>query len=179
MPYKTVTWFRLLIVCHLLCQGCAGSDSENDTDTRPIGNDTTSSAGDSDTDTDADSDSDSDVIATITNGIVVNGVFREDTSGNRIEAHGADYALEGMRYLPRQSVDINGTIADFEFYASMTPDDWGEPVASGTWPADQKAKLETFGPVTARYIRLVALSEINDGAWTCVAELDLLGSPAK
>jgi hypothetical protein len=92
---------------------------------------------------------------------------------------GADYVLEGMRYLPRQTVDINGTIAGFELYVSMTQDAWGAPVASGTWPANQEAKLETFGPVTARYVRLVALSEINDGAWACVAELDLLGNPAE
>jgi hypothetical protein len=91
---------------------------------------------------------------------------------------GDKYVIEGMRYLPRQTVEVNGTIARYEFYAGLSTEDWGAPVASGTWAANQQEKRVTFEPVTARYIRLVALSEINGGDWTSVAELDLVGELA-
>ena len=37
-------------------------------------------------------------------------------------------------------------------------------------------QTKTFSPVTGRYIRFVALSEVNGNAWASVAEINLLGS---
>jgi len=89
---------------------------------------------------------------------------------------GATYALDGFRYLPRQDKDANGTIAQYQFYASTDRTSWGTAVASGTFGADRGEKRVMFTRKTARYIRLVALSEVTGMAFASVAELDLIGA---
>ena len=89
---------------------------------------------------------------------------------------GATYALDGFRYLPRQDKDPNGTIAQYQFYASTDRNNWGTAVASGTFAEDRGEKRVMFTRKTARYIRLVALSEIGGMAFASVAELDLIGT---
>lgn len=83
--------------------------------------------------------------------------------------------VAGFSYLPRQ-VGVNGTIAGYAFYVSEAPDAWGEPVVEGTFGAGQDLKTVNFDPVQGRYIQLIALSEINGGPWTTVAELGILAS---
>jgi hypothetical protein len=90
---------------------------------------------------------------------------------------GAVYDLTTLRYLPRQDKDENGMVADYEFYVSLDSTQWGTAVASGTFNADRSAKLVNFAKKAGRYVRFVALSEINGGSWTSVAELDLVGTP--
>lgn len=87
---------------------------------------------------------------------------------------GATYDIQGMRCLPRQDKDANGIIADYEFYATEDASNWGTKVASGTFDSTRNEHVVTFPRMNARYIRLVALSEINGGAWTSLAELDLV-----
>ena len=89
---------------------------------------------------------------------------------------GATYALTALRYLPRQDKDSNGTVARYEFYASTARDDWGAAVASGTFNSDRNEKRVTFPSKVARYVRFVALSEINGGDLASIAELDLAGT---
>jgi hypothetical protein len=89
---------------------------------------------------------------------------------------GATYALDGFRYLPRQDKDDHGMVAQYQFYASADRDNWGTAVASGTFNSDRAEKRVTFTRKTARYIRFVAVSEINGGAWASIAELDLIGT---
>ena len=84
--------------------------------------------------------------------------------------------LDGFRYLPRQDKDPNGTIAQYEFYASADRNNWGTAVASGTFGADRGEKRVMFTRKTARYIRFVALSEISGMAFASVAELDVIGA---
>ena len=66
-------------------------------------------------------------------------------------------------------------VAQYQFYASTDRTNWGTAVASGTFNSDRNEKRVMFTSKTARYIRFVALSEINGQAWTSVAELDLIG----
>lgn len=81
--------------------------------------------------------------------------------------------LTGFKYLPRQDIG-NGWIADYEFYASEDGTNWGAPVAKGTFRATAEEKAVTFEkPCRARFIRLVALSEVNGKPWTSIAELDV------
>ena len=88
---------------------------------------------------------------------------------------GADYYLNGFRYLPRQDRS-NGRIKDYEFYVSTDGMNWGTPVASGTFP-NTAAEQEVLFPVTVgSYIRLVALTEVYDRPWTTVAEINVLGN---
>ena len=57
----------------------------------------------------------------------------------------------------------NGMVAQYQFYASTDRNNWGTAVASGTFNCDRDEKRVMFTRKTARYIRLVALSEINGG----------------
>ncbi len=91
---------------------------------------------------------------------------------------GGDSAVEGFRYLPRQDKDDHGMVARYQFYASRDRDDWGAALASGTFDSTRAEKRVTFSRKVARFIRFVALSEINGEAWTSMAELDLMGSRA-
>ena len=83
-------------------------------------------------------------------------------------------ALTGFAYTPRQD-NSEGRIARYEFYVSDNGRDWGEPVAAGVFPDSADIQRVRFDqPVTGRYLRLVALSEVNGGILTAVAEIDVL-----
>ncbi len=82
--------------------------------------------------------------------------------------------LRGITCLPRQDMR-NGRISRYEIYASNAVDSWGPPVVTGTWPDGVEQQTVTFPtPVVARYVRLVALSEVGGQPFASVAELDVL-----
>src|SRR2546428_771950 len=89
---------------------------------------------------------------------------------------GGQYQVDGWRYLPRQDGTPNGTIAGYEFYVSADGTTWGSAVAAGTLAADSTEKTVHFTATSGRYVRLVALSEINGQAWTSAAELSVFGT---
>jgi hypothetical protein len=88
---------------------------------------------------------------------------------------GATYMLESLRYLPRQDSVDHGIVAAYEFYVSDAADKWEQPVATGMFAADREAKLVRFNARAGRYVRFVAMREINGREWASVAELDLGG----
>jgi lysophospholipase L1-like esterase/hemin uptake protein HemP len=88
---------------------------------------------------------------------------------------GGVYDISGFRYLPRQDGGVNGRIARYEFYVSSDGSYWGASVATGTFANNASEKEVLFSPVTGRFIRLRALSEVNGNPWTSMAELNLLG----
>ena len=90
---------------------------------------------------------------------------------------GGQYQVDGLRYLPRQDGNPNGTIARYQFYVSDNGTTWGTAVAAGTFAADTTEKTVRFTAKTGRYTLLVALSEINGNSWTSAAELNILGVP--
>ena len=93
---------------------------------------------------------------------------------------GDKYELAGFTYLPRQDNRPNGRIARFEFHVSNNPSRWGRPKCSGIFPRGRKLQRIVFTrPTVARYIRLVALSEVNGGPWTSIAELNVLAAKPK
>src|SRR6266699_6783060 len=89
---------------------------------------------------------------------------------------GGQYQVDGWRYLPRQDGSPNGTIAGYEFYISPDGTTWGTAVAAGTLAADTTEKTVRFTATPGRYVRLVAVSEMNDQAWTSAAELNVFGT---
>ena len=91
---------------------------------------------------------------------------------------GARYQVDGFRYLPRQDGSPNGTIAGYQFYVSDDGVTWGTAVAAGTLAANTTEKTVRFTAKTGRYVRLVALSEINGKPWTSAAELNIFGAAA-
>ena len=82
--------------------------------------------------------------------------------------------IKGFTYLPRQDDIENGTIKDYEFYVSQDGKDFGQPVKKGTFEAGKAKKTITFEPRQCRFIKLKALSEINDQPWTSAAEIDVV-----
>jgi len=91
---------------------------------------------------------------------------------------GGQYQVDGFRYLPRQDEGTNGTIAGYEVYVSSNSTTWGTAVAAGTLAADISEKTVRFTAKAGRYVRLVALSEMNSQAWTSAAELNVFGTTA-
>ena len=60
-------------------------------------------------------------------------------------------------------------VASWQFYASTDKTSWGTAVATGVFNADTSEERVMFTKTTARYVRFVALSEINGNAWASVA----------
>jgi hypothetical protein len=86
----------------------------------------------------------------------------------------APASIKGFTYLPRQDEQVNGTIKDYEFYLSNDGQDFGQPVKKGTLGEGKEKKTVTFDAKPARFIKLKALSEINDQAWTSAAEIGVI-----
>jgi len=82
--------------------------------------------------------------------------------------------IKGFTYLPRQDDSENGTIKGYEFYVSNDGDDFGQPVSKGTFENSKDLKTVTFDPKQCRFIKLKALSEVNDAAWTSAAEIGVV-----
>ncbi|MFQ5807523.1 MAG: discoidin domain-containing protein, partial [Phycisphaerae bacterium] len=89
---------------------------------------------------------------------------------------GGQYELTGFTYLPRQD-SRNGRIADYELYLSADGKNWSLPASTGRFPNTAERQTVMFDrPIAARFIRLVARSEVAGHAWTSVAELDVIAA---
>ena len=86
------------------------------------------------------------------------------------------YVVGGFQYLPRQDGSMNGTVADYSLYVSEDERTWGETVATGTFAGDGTEKEVMFAGKIGRYVRFVALSEVNGNPWTSAAEINVLGT---
>ena len=82
--------------------------------------------------------------------------------------------IKAFTYLPRQDDIENGTIKDYEFYVSDDGVDFGQPVSKGTFENSKDLKTVGFDPKKCRFIKLKALSEVNDAAWTSAAEIGVV-----
>jgi hypothetical protein len=82
--------------------------------------------------------------------------------------------LRGLTYLPRQDM-TNGRIARYEVSLSLNGWEWDTPTATGVWPNDATLKTVLFDrPRRARFVKLVAHSEVRGQPFAAVAELDIL-----
>ena len=85
--------------------------------------------------------------------------------------------VAGFRLLPRQDGGVNGRIKRFEIFVSVDGKTWGTAVASGQLKdTADVSRVRLAQPVLMRYVKLVALSEQNDGPWTSLAEFDVIPS---
>lgn len=88
---------------------------------------------------------------------------------------GNTYDISKFRYLPRQ-VGANGRISEYEVYFSKDSTNWGTADTTGVFENNASPKTVDFNePVEARYMRIVALSEVNGGPWASAAEFTLVG----
>jgi len=87
---------------------------------------------------------------------------------------GADQQIFGLTYTPRTGTNAgvaNGRIGAYEIYVSADGETWGEPVATGTLPNVGTPSTIGFAPTPGRYVKLVALREVNGNPWTTAAEI--------
>lgn len=92
----------------------------------------------------------------------------------------------GLVYTPRSgsgSGASNGQIADYEVYGSTEAtgidDEWGEPLAAGTFPREAGDHTASFAPTEVRYLKLVALTEANGLPWASAGEIAAAGPAAE
>ncbi|KAH8646426.1 galactose oxidase precursor [Ilyonectria robusta] len=81
--------------------------------------------------------------------------------------------INGVSQLPRQDSNIHNWIGRHDVFLSTDGKNWGSPVATGTWWADNTEKFANFEPQPARYVRLIAISEAHDNPWISIAELNV------
>ncbi|MCJ1483353.1 hypothetical protein MMC06_003520 [Schaereria dolodes] len=84
------------------------------------------------------------------------------------------YFVTSISYLPRQDGNSNGNIGQHKIQMSTDGVNYGTPVAMGTYLDDSSLKTTSFTTVSARYIRLIGITEAgNRGPWTSCAEFNV------
>ncbi len=83
---------------------------------------------------------------------------------------GAAKSVCAVTYQTRLNA-TNGRIADYEIYLSTDGSNWGQPVAKGTFANSPDAKWVPIAATTARYLRLVQLSEASGNPFGTAAEI--------
>jgi beta-galactosidase len=89
---------------------------------------------------------------------------------------GASTRVAAVVYTDRADMD-HGRVRDYEVYLSEDGKTWGEPAAKGRLgrPAGEHT-IRLPAPVAARFLRFVALSEVNNQAYATVAELAIVAA---
>jgi hypothetical protein len=85
-----------------------------------------------------------------------------------------EYTVGGFRYLPRQDGQTDGMVGRYSFYVSEDGEDWGKPVATGTFSREKTEQEVTFPGQEGAFVRFVAHTEVNGNPWTSVAEIKVL-----
>ena len=95
-----------------------------------------------------------------------------------IHLHATRY-VSTLSYLPRQDTSSDGNIGRYSISVSMNGTTWGAPVVTGTWADDKSRKTAAFSTVSARFVRLTALTEAGGrGPDTSAAAIGLSGGRA-
>ena len=82
--------------------------------------------------------------------------------------------IAGLTYVGREDGD-NGRIKEYEVFLSADGQNWGQPVAKGQFHNNSDEQRVTWPqPASARYVKLVAVSEVHGRDIASAAELDLL-----
>ncbi|KAL8683140.1 MAG: hypothetical protein Q9186_000853 [Xanthomendoza sp. 1 TL-2023] len=87
--------------------------------------------------------------------------------------------IVGLVYTPRQPQDsFNGTIGQYEIHVSNDQTYNNPPIAQGAFVQTRDATSVRFPPSTCRYVRLKALSEVQNATnqFSSCAELNLVGA---
>ncbi|MFA6174825.1 MAG: discoidin domain-containing protein [Kiritimatiellales bacterium] len=90
---------------------------------------------------------------------------------------GRETALSGIKYLPRQN-QPQARWAEGQIFCSSNTNSWGEAVAAVKWDNNDQWQSRPFGTsVTARYLKILVTSAVNNRPAASIAELDVI--PAK
>ena len=88
---------------------------------------------------------------------------------------GGTHEVSGIQYTRRQN-SANGTIDRYEVYTSEDGVTWGAAAATGRFTSSLAAQRATFAPRPARFVKVVALSQLSGQPWATMAELDVEGA---
>ena len=77
--------------------------------------------------------------------------------------------------MARQDNGWNGALKDVEFSVSDDPEEFGKPILKVSLRKTRSVQDIKCKPIKGRYVRLRALSEVNNGPWASVAEFGVLG----
>ncbi|QJQ06637.1 discoidin domain-containing protein [Undibacterium piscinae] len=86
--------------------------------------------------------------------------------------------VNGLSYLPKQEARSNiyeGNIANYQVLVSLDAINWSL-MGQGSWAKTISMSSVNFSTVNARYVKLLALSEVNGGRVVSAAEVRVLGS---
>ena len=91
-----------------------------------------------------------------------------------------NYDVTGLRYLPRQTGNTNGTITKYEIHVSNDGTNWTK-IASGNWANSRDWKVAEFEPQNVKYVRLYSKEAVSDVSYVVAsaAEIRLLGDLAE
>jgi beta-galactosidase len=90
---------------------------------------------------------------------------------------GEQLKVASVVYQGRQDME-NGRIRNYEIYLTDDLSNWGRPAARGRFQnGTDKQIVKLSSPITARYLKIVALSEVARQNFTSIAELTII--PAK
>lgn len=84
--------------------------------------------------------------------------------------------VSGISYQPRQDGNPNGNIGQHKIYVSVDGNNFGAPVAIGTYRNDGETKTTSWQSVNARYVKITTQTEVNGNAWASAAEINVLSA---
>ena len=92
---------------------------------------------------------------------------------------GEELPVAGVAYRARLDMD-HGRIKDYEIYLSRDASNWGQPAATGQFANRTGRQVVSFkSPVTARYLKLIAKSEVNGKEWASIGDLTIVPARGK
>lgn len=83
-------------------------------------------------------------------------------------------SIRGVRYLPRQDGNTTGNVKDYEIFVSNDAENWGTPVAKGTFSGRGQQTVMFDSPVKGRYIRFMALSAQDGRDYASGSEFEVI-----
>jgi galactose oxidase len=85
-------------------------------------------------------------------------------------------SVGGLTYLPRPADSWNGHIGRYQIATSTDGTTWTNRIGDAAFPDTTALQTVVFPAVTARYVRLTALTEAGGrGPWSAAAEINVLG----
>ncbi|WP_164126656.1 discoidin domain-containing protein [Sphingobacterium luzhongxinii] len=101
-----------------------------------------------------------------------NGEWRASKSHYLIIELPQSKLIQGCTYTPRQDSE-NGRVGKYELFVSMDGKSWGEAVASGSFENGAQVQQVKFEkPREGKFVKFVALEEVNKRKWAAIADLD-------
>ncbi len=85
--------------------------------------------------------------------------------------------VNGITYLPRQDGSQNGNIGQHKVYCSNDANNFGPPLAIGTYKNDNQLKTTVFASSYCRYVRMTMQTEVNGNPWASASEINILSAP--